>query len=247
MIEGKIDLLYILGRGSKWQNNEIRFSLRSVEKNLRDVGRIFIIGECPRFLRNVIHIPAVDGFENKQMNAIFKIREACRTFDLSEEFVLMNDDFFFLKHTTRIQPHILGTLREAVRDHSTKAGYYFQALRQTLDLLQAAGHEDPLDYEAHVPMILEKQKFLEITDAVEWAEVGYCFRSIYGNTYGLGGKKRKDTKVHRIEQLEELSNGDILSTADRVVLRPEFQRFIYNAFPHPSKYEDPETDPGKLP
>ncbi len=239
------DLLYILGRGSKWRNNEIRFSLRSVEKYLPH-RYIFIVGECPKFLRNVIHIPAIDPYECKTVNAIFKLRAACREIDLSERFVLMNDDFFILRPMKQVEPQILGTLADAIKNHSTKAGYYYQGLRKTHELLKASGIDVPLDYEVHAPMIIEKQKFLEITDAVEWTE-GYLHRSLYGNTFEIGGKPRKDTKVHRIEDLEELSQKDIISTADRVVLRPEFQHFIYKKFPNPSRYEDPETDPGKLP
>lgn len=238
------DLLYILGRGSKWRNNEIRFSLRSVEKYLPH-ARIFIVGECPKFLRNVVHIPAIDPYENKIANAIFKIRAACREIDLSERFILMNDDFFLLRPIKRIEPMILGTLSDALANHSTKAGYYFNAIRKTQDLISAAGQK-ALDYEVHAPMILEKQKFLSLTDAVEWTE-GFLFRSLYGNTFEIGGKKRKDTKVHRIDQLEDLAQYDIISTADRVVLRPEFQHFIYNLFPTPCRYEDPATDPGRMP
>jgi hypothetical protein len=240
------DLLYILGSGSKWRNNEIRFSLRSVEQNLPH-GRVFVIGECPKFLRNVIHIHALDPYEVKTANAIFKIRAACREIDLSEKFILMNDDFFVIRRMDRIEPETLGTLSDAIKNHSTKAGYYYQGLRKTHELIKQSGVENPLDYEAHTPMIIEKQKFLSLTDAVEWTE-GYLHRSLYGNTFGVGGKKRKkDTKVHSIEQLPELIQGDIISTADRVVLRPEFQHFIYNQFPNPSRYEDPETEPGKMP
>lgn len=208
---------------------------------------MFIIGECPKFLRNVEHITALDPYENKQANAIFKIRTACRDIEISERFILMNDDFFILRNIGTPAANFLGTLRHAINTHSTKAGYYFQALRKTQDLLIESGIEKPIDYESHYPMLLEKQKFLTITDALPWDTTGFMFRSIYGNIYNIGGKERQDTKVHRIEQLEELSKGDVISTADRVVLRPEFQRFIFSRFPTPSRYEDPETDPGQLP
>ena len=239
------DLVYILGRGSKWRNNEIRFSLRSVEKYLRH-GRIFIVGECPKFLRNVIHVPATDSYENKLANAVFKIRAACREIDLSEKFILMNDDFFILWPMHSVSAMHLGTLGQGILNHSTKTGYYYMAMRKTRDLLISAGHANPLNYEVHAPMIIEKQKFLDISDAIEW-EDGFLFRSIYGNTFNVGGKKRIDTKIHQIEQIELLTKGDIVSTADRVVLRAEFQHFIYDTFPTPSRYEDPATDPGRLP
>ena len=38
----KIDVVYVLGTGSKWHNNEIRFSLRALEKNLRDYRHIYV-------------------------------------------------------------------------------------------------------------------------------------------------------------------------------------------------------------
>lgn len=37
-----MDILYVIGRGSKWENNELRYSLRSLEKNGINVGNIFI-------------------------------------------------------------------------------------------------------------------------------------------------------------------------------------------------------------
>jgi hypothetical protein len=137
-------------------------------------------------------------------------------------------------------------MQNAIVNHKTKAGYYYQAFRKTKDLLFATGFTEPKDYEVHAPMIIEKQKFLEMTDSIDWEE-GYLFRSIYGNLYEIGGKKIPDTKVHDIVFLKKLSEKNILSTADRVVLRPEFQRFIYKSFPKISRYEDPQTDPGMLP
>lgn len=238
--------MYILGRGSKWRNNEIRFSLRSVEKYLPH-RKIWIIGERPKFLRNIEHIHATDAYDNKLTNAVFKIRAACREGEISDRFVLMNDDFFFLRPTPRIETFTLGNMAAAIIDHKTQAGYYFTALRETRNLLNAAGFADPVNYEVHYPIVIEKKKFLEATDAIDWTDHAYLFRSVYGNTFGLGGKKRLDTKIYDISELKRLSKGDMISTSDRVVLRPEFQGFIYQKFPNPSRYEDPETDPGRLP
>ena len=57
-------------------NNELRISLRSVEKNLTGVGKIFVIGENPGFLsEKVIHIyhPDEIGPENADGNIALKI------------------------------------------------------------------------------------------------------------------------------------------------------------------------------
>ena len=52
-----MDIVIPLGTGSRWQNNELRFALRSIEKYLTGYDKIFIIGECPSYLQNIIHIP----------------------------------------------------------------------------------------------------------------------------------------------------------------------------------------------
>ena len=75
-MQKQIDVVYVLGTGSNWDNNEIRFSLRSLAKNLKGMGRVFVVGERPAFLQNVIHIPAKDEFNpnvNADGNIILKV------------------------------------------------------------------------------------------------------------------------------------------------------------------------------
>ena len=57
MKKNLVDLVYVLGKGSRWQDNELRFSLRSVSKNLSNVGQIFIVGQIPDFVKNCVHVP----------------------------------------------------------------------------------------------------------------------------------------------------------------------------------------------
>ena len=47
-----IDVFYVLGSGSKWQNNEIRYSLRTLEKYGHNVGQVYIVGQRPSFIPN---------------------------------------------------------------------------------------------------------------------------------------------------------------------------------------------------
>lgn len=237
----EIDFVYILGSGSKWFNNEIRYSLRSL-KYVKH-GKVFIVGNFPDWIRNAIHIPAVDSYEHKLKNAIHKIRTACKDPRVSEKFVLMNDDFIFLRPHPQIIDYTLGTIRTAIENHSTKEGYYFNALGSTRDVLQQAGIDDPINYEVHYPIVFEKKKFLAMTDALAWDEMGYLFRSIYGNIYGLGNRKREDTKIYSIKDLSQFTDKDLISTSDRVVLFHQFQKFIEKKFPEPSQYEDPEGAP----
>ena len=92
-----MDVVYILGSGSLAQNKEIVYSLRSLETNMQDLRNVYVVGEAVPALPGVIHIPAKDLTDKKWKNAFYKIKKACAIPDLSEEFLLMNDDFFMLE------------------------------------------------------------------------------------------------------------------------------------------------------
>jgi len=71
-----IDVVYPLGSGSAWDNNELRYSLRSLENNLLDLGRVFVVGQRPPWLVEAVHIPMEDTHRhNKDANLIDKVLE----------------------------------------------------------------------------------------------------------------------------------------------------------------------------
>ena len=72
-----IDVVYVLGKGTKWNDNEIRFSLRSLAKNVTGIRNVYIVGERPDFLKRVIHISYPDELlNNADGNITFKSRNA---------------------------------------------------------------------------------------------------------------------------------------------------------------------------
>ena len=97
-----MDILYVLGRHSKWDNNELRLSLRSIEKFGKNVGRVFLVGHDPMFLSNqVTYIPYKDKYKKifKQKNILEAICYAVEHSDIGEEFLLSSDDHIYLKAT----------------------------------------------------------------------------------------------------------------------------------------------------
>src|SRR4051812_35587008 len=92
-----MDILIPLGRGSSWQNNELRYALRSVEKHLSGYDNIFIVGEKPDWIQNITHIPFEDkpGYGNRDRNIFNKILAGIKDERLSYEFMFMSDDHFF--------------------------------------------------------------------------------------------------------------------------------------------------------
>lgn len=78
-----IDVVYKLGNGSRFDDAELRYSLRSLS-NFRDLGKIYVVGKKPAWIKNVIHIPAGDPYKsNKDANIINKIILAATHSDIT--------------------------------------------------------------------------------------------------------------------------------------------------------------------
>jgi hypothetical protein len=94
------DAVYILGKGSIWNDTELKYSLRSLGSYCYNIDNVYLVGERPSFLNGrIIHVPANDliGKEWKEYNIMRKIYAACKLRSLSKEFLFLNDDHFLLK------------------------------------------------------------------------------------------------------------------------------------------------------
>lgn len=89
-----MDCVYILGKGSLSNDDEIRYSLRSLDRWCEDLGKIYIVGDCPPFLTGVVHIPHQDEHKKPWKNTLDKVKRVCEEEELTDDFMLMNDDFF---------------------------------------------------------------------------------------------------------------------------------------------------------
>lgn len=67
-----MDVLYILGSGSPFNNDELRYSLRSLEKNGVNVSRVIVVGENPGFLSENVEYYHVKEFSGNKEYRIGK-------------------------------------------------------------------------------------------------------------------------------------------------------------------------------
>lgn len=98
-----MDILYIIGQGSKWQDNELKYSLRSIEKNCTGVDRIFIGGYCPSFIDkskvtflSVHDDMRLEGKHKRVMDCFERVLDSC---DIADDFLLSADDHFYVQPT----------------------------------------------------------------------------------------------------------------------------------------------------
>ena len=153
-----MDVVYILGSGSSWNNNEIRFSLRSIAKYGIGVGQIFVVGTLPAFLSDeVIHIPAEDIYnpmQNADGNIAYKVMLACQDERLSDNFLFINDDHILLKpiDLKDIPAFHKGNMNTFPASYWT-LNYWRTRLKRTMETLNKQGL--PANhYDCHTPMVL---------------------------------------------------------------------------------------------
>lgn len=224
-----IDVVYVLGSGSQYNNRELRLSLRCLEANGKNIGKIFIVGEKPDWIQNVNYIPAKDD-SVKELNTFRKVLLACRN-GVSTNFLYMNDDFYMTKpFDAKTYPYFsMGELK-AINNPSR----YQMVSNKTLNLLHKLGIEKVMDFRGHCPMLYNRKKFLDLEQFYKDVKnIGFEFRTIYGNLYAKEYLNGFDCKVFGRNGMFDNIQGCNSSSDENTTLLDEIEA-IYNK---PSKYE----------
>jgi len=233
-----MDIVYPLGTGSVWLNNELRYSLRAVAENVKDLQNVWVIGERPDWLTNVRYLPVKDCFDKPTKNTFHKLQSVCHEPDLSENFLWLNDDFFILKPTLAAEfPYFYkGVLPIGIRKSRLLA---IESPVNTVNYLQF--HKlTMLDYRVHCPIRFNKQKVLELPVAEN--EFGVVnTRAVYGNYYKVGGIEHKENffPVHGTpaELHKWADSRDWASILSLTARQWGFRKFMSERFPNPSRFE----------
>lgn len=198
-----MDCVYVCRSGN---NEELRYSIRSLLKNT-DYKNIWLVGYKPDwYIGN--YIPVTD-VGNKFQNIQRCLDTICNVHDISEDFVLMNDDFFIMKNIEKLSNYYDGTLDDRIKNHMQKFGnsQYARILITANKKLRGFGIETPLNYDIHSPMIMNRFKLKNIVN------ISLAPRSFYGNIYSLGGQDISDVKIYA-RQKDFNKSSSFLSTTE---------------------------------
>lgn len=228
------DVVYILK--TDIVPDELRYSLRSIEKNLEH-GNVWFVGGQPNGLIPDKAIPMFQKGILKWEKARSSIIRLCSEESVPDRFWLFNDDFFVLKPVESDEPFFGGTLRDHIlrieHRHGDKKTGYTHALRFCEQVLMD-GDYSTFNYALHLPMIVDKKKMLE---AVETFPQCPMFRSLYGNIAEIGGVQHDDVKITDLKQ--RIPDGaDYVSTDGNSFARGEVGKQIREMFPDKCKYEN---------
>jgi hypothetical protein len=173
------------------QNEELKYSIRSVHENY-PCKNVWVVGGRPAwYIGNYVRIPSSS---TKYKNARQNLRAIVHNKDISDSFVLMNDDFYILEKINEPEIFHGGYLSKKVEEYQKvyPSSSYTRLLTNTLIGLKSKyGIQDPLDYELHVPMQMDKKGLSEVLLS------NMLWRSLYGNINNLGGREIDDVKIYR--------------------------------------------------
>jgi hypothetical protein len=230
---GRLNFLYLLGplSAASWENNEIRYSLRSLEATF-DIGWVGIVGpEMPPFLTGVEHLQVELLPGQKFRNLINQLRAAMMSRRVPEDLILMNDDF--MVRPTPVwdwTPTHMGPIPEQPK---TKRLWHRSVHATGQWLTGELGIPHPLNYEGHTPMRINKTKASIVLDAITEIEPALQFRSAYGNMWTVGGKQHPNAKRKDPSKWPDHTPfWSLKSTPDKAA-----KKFLEDWLPKPSRFE----------
>lgn len=243
-----MDLVYIVRNGDN--NPDLRYSLRSVAKFVK-CDKVWIVGYKPKWVGNVEYIKVTQG-PDKWQNSVNNIIAACESDDISDNFVLMNDDFFAIKPVEDLEKSCnvaLGSLDEKIAEYKKYRSGWYNGFRYAEELLKKMNIPEPYyDYESHSPIIINKQKFLdfihrkEIQDFMKTPTKVLHKRSIYKNIYKITPSiLKEDVKINKdIEVDSKKLVCEWISVFDNQVNNryyPKLNKLLKDLFPDMCQYE----------
>lgn len=220
---------------SRWQDTELRYCLRSIEKHLKGYGDIFLIGDKPDWVRGVIHIPATDDsrYEFKERSIYQKILLACNDPRVSDEFLVVDDDHFLLTDY----------------DAATFPYYYDEWPKRRVDMYQTTISNttclkaDMKYFNIHCPMRFHKSNYVHLMRCLDWEKkCGYLFRSLYSETMVSPSEHQSypDLKIRLQESLStlrEMIRGRKWFSICDGARGHDMGNLLKELYPEPSKYE----------
>lgn len=224
-----LDVVYFIKDGVR--NEEFRYSLRSICENM-PFNRVWVFGGCPTNIIPDVRIRVDQEGKTKWDKVHAMLKLACENKELSDDFILFNDDFFIMKPTDKIGVYHRGLLEDHVKVLGKSP---YANMLSGIDEELKRRKLGTYSYELHIPFIFNKKKLLKLLNDNPDLR---CTRTMYGNTYKIGGERKSDVKIFSSNPAFDFKNSDMLSTDDPVInVNNDAWRWLKKQFPKKSKYE----------
>lgn len=191
-----------------------------------DVTDVWLVGEYPEWYTGN-HIVCKDT-HTTTYNIWHKVLAAAQCPDISDDFLFINDDYFFLK------PFKCADVPYEYTDVTGNTPYK-KLLRHTLDICAKSGLP-ALNYDVHRPMIINKAQFIKAYDFFFWhlaIHEGLVMKSCYANLAGVEGQWCRDIKLTSGCDIPDV---DMFSIADDFIT-PSFKQYCGERWVEKSRWE----------
>ena len=215
-------------------NEELRYSLRSVEKNFPH-RYIWFVGGKPDALEPDGWLKVDQVGDSKWEKTGNLMKAMCNCDKISENFVVFDDDFFVMKKVEELPYYSLKELGDRVQvlaRRKNKSLSYIEELKLNERALKEKGLPT-VDYDLHCPMIINKTEMREVFD--QFPDV-HMWRSIYCNYYRKPAEQTTDFKILEPTQTPD-EDSIFLSTSDVSFRGGVVGMYIRESFPEKTKYE----------
>lgn len=239
------DVVWKIGDKNKWGNKEeLRYSIRSIVKNFKDLRNIVIVGTLPNWIQNVKHIPFSDDYSSKDINIIRKLLAVCDDAEVSDNFVNISDDQLIIYPigTSLLKAYTINSDIRRIPSSKFK-NEYARRITSTLETLKKEGLPINL-YEGHIPYLLNKIKYKQILSKYDFAKGnGLCGNTLYFNNFlNIGEQPVENVRAFiklncPTSQLIAKSRGKLFFGYQKRALSKTLKEYLKNKFPEKTIYE----------
>lgn len=231
MDTAKLDIIYFVKDGL--HNEELRYSLRSVDANMPH-KRVWIFGGCPANIIPDVRVRVDQVGKTKWDRVRNMYKMVCENKEITDNFIMFHDDFFVMKPTNHITPLYRCTLDEHIKILEPQGPTAYSKLLR--DCRNEIKGDVPLSYEVHTPFIFNKELLLNVLNAFPDC---HAIRTVYGNLYYAGQSERSnDVKIFSVKPGFDYKNSRFLSTDDPMInVNNDVWRWLKKQFPKKSRFE----------
>lgn len=226
-----MDVVYVCKDG---ENPELKYSLRSL-RNV-DHGKVWIFGGAPVWINeDTVNVRKRRQSVWPYASTRAHIQAACNDPEVSDPFLLWNDDFFAMRPVGTVPLYHRGSLEAMLEEYVSTNSAWVKGLRETASLMKKRGVlEGALSYDTHLPLVVHKY---EMRDALRWAKESRVeathLRTLYGFSL-FNGVEHIDPKL--IRRGDPFPEGAWLSSGD-TTFRSTVEPVLRYLFPDKSEYE----------
>jgi len=139
--------------------DELRWSLRSIQKFCKEPPQVIVAGDPPSWFRGkVIFLPKIDEVPNHNFqDVLWKLWKIVNHQDVADEFIWMMDDIVAIHRFSFEDIRTPRAVQFVDSEVSLRTKKYLRLKANTLKVLKSRGYSGSWDFGTHAPHLVKKK------------------------------------------------------------------------------------------